>query len=158
MVVPHSELLPAAVEVAKRINLNSPDSVQSTKKALVLSQSYGYEEVVQSHAQSLESKRVYNGANIKVYCTNCDMDRRLLSAESIVGGIEGICRGRQDQQLTRTTYLSSHRNGCPCGRIQRNCEIMPIGGREFVITETPQEERIPPCHTFNNEWASGIPQ
>jgi enoyl-CoA hydratase/carnithine racemase len=70
MVVPHSELVPAAVEVARRINLNSPDSVQSTKKALVLSQSYGHEEVVQSHALSLESKRVYNGANIKVCYTN----------------------------------------------------------------------------------------
>jgi len=65
MVVPHSELIPACLRLARRINQNSPDSVQSTKHALVLSQSHSYEDTVQSHALSLESKRVYNGSNIK---------------------------------------------------------------------------------------------
>jgi len=65
MVVPHSELLPAVINLAQQICQNSPDSVQSTKKALLLSQSHSYEEAVQSHALSLESKRVYNGSNIK---------------------------------------------------------------------------------------------
>jgi enoyl-CoA hydratase/carnithine racemase len=66
MVVPHSMLLSAAIDLAQQINQNSPDSVQSTKKALILSQSHSYEGTVQSHALSLESKRVYNGSNIKV--------------------------------------------------------------------------------------------
>lgn len=66
MVVPPSELIPAAIRVAQQINQNSPDSVQSTKRALLLAQSHGYESTVQAHTWSPESKRVYHGANIKV--------------------------------------------------------------------------------------------
>ena len=95
MVVPHSELLQAAIILAQRICQSSPDSVQSTKKALALSQSHSYEDTVQSHALSLESKRVYNGSNIKVCRTSCDKSaRRPLSAEPIAGGIEGVCRSK----------------------------------------------------------------
>lgn len=39
---------------------------QSTKQALVLSQSRGHEDTVQTHVWSQETKNVYNGQNIKV--------------------------------------------------------------------------------------------
>jgi enoyl-CoA hydratase/carnithine racemase len=65
IVVPPSDLLPAAIRVAQQITQNSPDAVQSTKRALQLSQSHGFEDTVQIHVSSDESKRVYTGANIK---------------------------------------------------------------------------------------------
>ena len=94
MVVPQSELLSTTLRLAQQICQNSPDSVQSTKHALVLSQSRSYEDTVQSHALSLESKRVYNGVNIKVCRAFCDANNgHLLTTELIVGRIKGICRG-----------------------------------------------------------------
>lgn len=70
MVVPPSDLLPTAIRIAQQITQNSPDAVQSTKNALQLSQSHGFEDTVEMHVWSHESKRVYTGANIKVRCNH----------------------------------------------------------------------------------------
>ena len=64
-VVPRSEVLDTALEVARQITSNSPDSVQSTKQGLVLAQKHHFEEAVRTHALSALSKRLYHGANIK---------------------------------------------------------------------------------------------
>jgi hypothetical protein len=64
-VVPRSEVIPKALEIARQITHNSPDSVQSSKRGLLLSQFHNHEETVLKHAWSTESKRVYKGENIK---------------------------------------------------------------------------------------------
>jgi len=66
VVVPPSELLSAALHLAQQINGNSPDAVQSTKLALLLSQNRTYEEALQKHMWTPENSRVYKGENIKV--------------------------------------------------------------------------------------------
>ncbi|KAJ3482958.1 hypothetical protein NLI96_g6631 [Meripilus lineatus] len=58
--------LAGALEWAKQINLSSPDSIQSTKRALLLNkQKADVEEVVVAHMRSEESKRAYAGENMK---------------------------------------------------------------------------------------------
>ena len=64
--VPPSKVVETALSLAKEIVNNSPDAVQSTKKALLLSQSYGFRETYKRHLRSKESLRVYKGENIKV--------------------------------------------------------------------------------------------
>ncbi len=54
-----------ALKLAQQIAANSPDAVQATKHALILSQSLGHTEVVSSHVWSRHCGRVYNGENIK---------------------------------------------------------------------------------------------
>jgi enoyl-CoA hydratase/carnithine racemase len=66
-VVPKSEVLSTAIEWARQICQNSPDAVQSTKKALMLSQQLAdVEDVVVTHMRSKEMLRVFKGQNIKV--------------------------------------------------------------------------------------------
>ena len=66
-VVPKSEVMNTALEWAKEITHNSPDSVQSTKRGLVLSNQLGdVEDVVVAHQRSKEMIRVYGSDNIKV--------------------------------------------------------------------------------------------
>ncbi|KAH9837336.1 enoyl-CoA hydratase/carnithine racemase [Rhodofomes roseus] len=65
-VVPKSELLPSALAWAAEIVTNSPDSVQSTKRALLLTNQHAHvEDVVTAHVRSKESKRHFAGDNIK---------------------------------------------------------------------------------------------
>ncbi|TFK21277.1 ClpP/crotonase [Coprinopsis marcescibilis] len=65
-VVPGSDsVLRAAAAVAEQMNLNSPDAVQATKRALVLAQEFGHSEMLTNHVWGPESKRTYRGENIK---------------------------------------------------------------------------------------------
>ncbi|CAE6446047.1 unnamed protein product [Rhizoctonia solani] len=65
-VVPPSQVLSTAIDLAKEIVSNSPDAVWSTKKALLDGQAYGnLEEAVVKHNLSEESKRVFQGDNIR---------------------------------------------------------------------------------------------
>ena len=65
--VPKDKVLSTAIEWATRITQNSPDSVQSTKKGLILAASHGnVEEAVIAHTWSAENKRAVTGDNIKV--------------------------------------------------------------------------------------------
>ncbi|KAJ3739641.1 enoyl-CoA hydratase [Lentinula detonsa] len=65
VVVPPSEVVSEAIRVAKSIVANSPDAVQCTKEALLLSQSYNLEEAFMRSTFSSKSSRVYKGENIK---------------------------------------------------------------------------------------------
>lgn len=65
-VVEKPQVLSTALDVARQITLNSPDSVQSSKEGLILAQKHHFEEAVRTHALSAVSKRLYNGQNIKV--------------------------------------------------------------------------------------------
>lgn len=57
----------AALAWAAEINQNSPDSVQSTKRALLLSNRHGnIEDAVVTHIGSSESKRAFVSENIQV--------------------------------------------------------------------------------------------
>ena len=70
-VVPKSEVITTALAWAREIAGNSPDSVQATKRALVLSNQLGdVEDVVKTHFRSKEMLRVYAGDNIKVSPTS----------------------------------------------------------------------------------------
>jgi len=65
-VVPKAEVLRTALAWAAEIVSNSPDSVQSTKRALLLTNRHAnVEDVVLEHTRSKESKRHYSGENIK---------------------------------------------------------------------------------------------
>ena len=65
-VVPPSQVLSTAVSLAKEIISNSPDAVWSTKKALLEGQQHAsLEEAVIRHNLTEESKRVYQGDNIR---------------------------------------------------------------------------------------------
>jgi len=65
-VVPRAQLLQTAVEWAFRITQNSPDAVQSTKRALIEAAKHGdVEQATLAHIRSPESTRAYRGENIK---------------------------------------------------------------------------------------------
>ncbi|KAJ7634717.1 enoyl-CoA hydratase/carnithine racemase [Roridomyces roridus] len=64
-VVPPADVLPTALAVATQIISNSPDSVQSTKRALLLSAQHSNNETVAVHARSTETLATYRGENIK---------------------------------------------------------------------------------------------
>lgn len=66
-VVPKQNVLQTALDWAQQIVQNSPDAVQSTKRALVLAGQHGsIEQATQVHARTVESKRAYKGENIQV--------------------------------------------------------------------------------------------
>jgi 1,4-dihydroxy-2-naphthoyl-CoA synthase len=66
-VVPKAQLLQTAIEWAFRITQNSPDAVQSTKRALVEAAKHGdVEQATLANIRSPESIRTYQGENIKV--------------------------------------------------------------------------------------------
>jgi enoyl-CoA hydratase/carnithine racemase len=65
-VVAPADVLPAALALAADIIANSPDSVQSTKKGLLLSQRHSNEEMVAVHVRSPETIGNFQGVNIKV--------------------------------------------------------------------------------------------
>jgi 1,4-dihydroxy-2-naphthoyl-CoA synthase len=66
MVVPKAQLLQTAIEWAFRITQNSPDAVQSTKRALIEAAKHGdVEQATLANIRSPESQRVYQGENIK---------------------------------------------------------------------------------------------
>lgn len=66
-VVPKAQLLRTAIEWAFKITQNSPDAVQSTKRALIEAAKHGdVEQATLAHIRSLESTRAYQGENIKV--------------------------------------------------------------------------------------------
>ncbi|KAF9055721.1 enoyl-CoA hydratase/carnithine racemase [Panaeolus papilionaceus] len=62
---PARRVLPTALDMAKQIIANSPDAVQSTKRGLILTQKHNVFDTVSTHASSAESRRVYDGDNIK---------------------------------------------------------------------------------------------
>lgn len=89
-VVPPAKVVETALSYAKEIVSNSPDAVQSTKKALLLSQSYNHREAHRQHLKSKEGRRVYAGENIQVgilFSSDC------LMSFATVGRIEGVWRG-----------------------------------------------------------------
>lgn len=66
-VVPQGEVLSTALAWAAEINANSPDAVQSTKRALLLASRNGsIEDAVIAHMGSKESKRAFTSENIQV--------------------------------------------------------------------------------------------
>ncbi|GJJ13127.1 hypothetical protein Clacol_007377 [Clathrus columnatus] len=65
-VVPSNELLSTAIEWAQEIINNSPDAIMATKRSLLLAQQFGnVEEATLCAVQSLESRRAYDGDNIR---------------------------------------------------------------------------------------------
>ncbi|KAJ6595674.1 enoyl-CoA hydratase [Mycena vulgaris] len=64
-VVAPADVLPTALEFASQIVANSPDSVQSTKKGLLLTQRHSNEEVIAVHVRSPETVGNYQSDNIK---------------------------------------------------------------------------------------------
>lgn len=66
VIVPGSKVLSTAISLAEQITANSPDAVQSSKVALLLSQKHNFQETFTTHNLSPENRRVYRGANIKV--------------------------------------------------------------------------------------------
>lgn len=65
-VVPKSEVLSTALDWARQINENSPDSIQSTKRALLLTyQQADVEDVVAAHIHSKEGGRAHGSYNMK---------------------------------------------------------------------------------------------
>ncbi|KAI8981161.1 enoyl-CoA hydratase/carnithine racemase [Trametes punicea] len=65
-VVPKGEVLHTALAWAAEITQNSPDAVQSTKRALLLANRYGsVEDAVIAHVNSKESKRAFTSENIQ---------------------------------------------------------------------------------------------
>ncbi|EIW64019.1 enoyl-CoA hydratase/carnithine racemase [Trametes versicolor FP-101664 SS1] len=65
-VVPQGEVLSTALAWAAEINANSPDAVQSTKRALLLASRNGsIEDAVVAHIKSKESKRAFTSENIQ---------------------------------------------------------------------------------------------
>ncbi|KAI0673640.1 enoyl-CoA hydratase/carnithine racemase [Trametes maxima] len=64
-VVPKAEVLSTALAWAAEIAQNSPDAVQSTKRALLLANRHGsVEDTVVAHVSSKESKRAFTSENI----------------------------------------------------------------------------------------------
>jgi len=65
-VVPKGEALSHALDWSREIVENSPDAVQSTKRAIVISLQHGnVEQATVANAWSAEARRLYKGENIK---------------------------------------------------------------------------------------------
>jgi translation initiation factor 2 alpha subunit (eIF-2alpha) len=91
-VVPKAQLLQTAIEWAFKITQNSPDAVQSTKRALIEATKHGdVEQATLAHIQSPESTRVYQGKNIKVsrvvQFRKCAMTSRVVT---LTGGTQSL--------------------------------------------------------------------
>nr|GAT46898.1 predicted protein [Mycena chlorophos] len=65
LVVPTAEVLPTALALADKIIANSPDSVQSTKTGLIISQNEPTELAVAIHSRSVEHQNQMLGENVK---------------------------------------------------------------------------------------------
>jgi hypothetical protein len=66
-VVPTHQVLSTSIAWAKEITDNSPDAVASTKRGILMGKQFaGIETSTIAHAWSIESKRVYEGENIRV--------------------------------------------------------------------------------------------
>ncbi|KAJ7792925.1 enoyl-CoA hydratase/carnithine racemase [Mycena olivaceomarginata] len=65
VVVPPTDVLPTALDLASQIIANSPDSVQSTKKGLLLTYKHNNESMVWEHVRTPESAGYMLGDNIK---------------------------------------------------------------------------------------------
>ena len=66
-VVPKAQVLATALDYARQIVQNSPDAVQSSKRALLLTkQKADVEDIVACHVRSPEGRRGFLGENIKV--------------------------------------------------------------------------------------------
>ena len=65
VVTDQKDLLPTALKYAAEITKNSPDSVRSTKLALLLAKEMGMEESYDKHAETAIAKEVDEGENIK---------------------------------------------------------------------------------------------
>ena len=59
------DVLPAALKYAAEIIKNSPDSVRSTKLALLLAKEMGMDESCKMHTETAIAKEVHEGENIK---------------------------------------------------------------------------------------------
>ncbi|KAJ7792397.1 enoyl-CoA hydratase/carnithine racemase [Mycena olivaceomarginata] len=62
---PPTDVLPTALDLASQIIANSPDSVQSTKKGLLLTYKHNNESMVWEHVRTPESAGYMLGDNIK---------------------------------------------------------------------------------------------
>ncbi|KAF7360428.1 hypothetical protein MVEN_00772900 [Mycena venus] len=65
VVVPPTDVLPTALDLASQIIANSPDSVQSTKKGILLAYKHNNEETVRVHVNIPETVGYMYGDNIK---------------------------------------------------------------------------------------------
>lgn len=65
IVTDQKDLLPTALKYAAEIIKNSPDSVRSTKLALLLAKELGMEGSYDKHAEAAIAKEVDEGENIK---------------------------------------------------------------------------------------------
>lgn len=65
VVTDQKDLLPTALKYAAEITKNSPDSVRSTKLALLLAKEMGMTEGYDKHAETAIAKEVDEGENIK---------------------------------------------------------------------------------------------
>ncbi|KAI3595797.1 enoyl-hydratase [Moniliophthora roreri] len=66
-VVPASDVVSTAVDLAKDICANSPDSVQTTKLGLLFAQKYDHDRAYRETVWAPETTRLYHGENIKVH-------------------------------------------------------------------------------------------
>ena len=65
VVTDQKDLLPTALKYAVEITKNSPDSVRSTKLALLLAKEMGMAESYDKHTETAIAKEVHEGENIK---------------------------------------------------------------------------------------------
>jgi hypothetical protein len=94
VVVPPTDVLPTALDLASQIIANSPDSVQSTKKGLLLTYKHNNESMVWEHVRTPESAGYMLGDNIKV-CFLSSLFRNVIMSclYFVTGGTEGVQRG-----------------------------------------------------------------
>ena len=91
LVVPRNQLLPTAIEWARRITQNSPDAVQSTKRALIEAAKHGnVEQATLAHIWSPENGRSYQGENMKVSLTLTSRKSAIIHMACYVGGTESV--------------------------------------------------------------------
>jgi enoyl-CoA hydratase/carnithine racemase len=76
-VVSRQDVVTAAIRVAVELTHNSPDAVQSSRKAIWdVADSLGVEDAFQKHVWRPENARVYSGTNLQVRVSRFDDDGR----------------------------------------------------------------------------------
>jgi hypothetical protein len=84
-VVCDDEVVPAAVKMAIELTHNSPDAVQSSRRALWdVSDSAGAEDAFRKHLWSSASERAYNGGNMQVSLDHTDTSPAVTSHSFIL--------------------------------------------------------------------------
>jgi hypothetical protein len=131
-VAPRQDVVTEAVRVAVELTHNSPDAVQSSRKAIWdVADSLGVEDAFGKHVWRPENARVYSGTNLQA---------------------------REHCHLIRTTLIYVYAGGCHCfrrGENRRACFLLHVADPSSFRNEN-RDGLIQPSFEFNRVFSPAV--